>query len=48
VACAGSSVPCVTMKGGGVGVTRTAWLTGGSGRDGGLIVSDWVHREAAQ
>jgi hypothetical protein len=32
----------------GSGRCRTAWLTGGQGRDGGPVISGWVRREAAR
>jgi hypothetical protein len=36
-----------TMEDGGVGATRSTWLTGGPGRDGGPVVSGWVWRGEA-
>jgi hypothetical protein len=37
-----------TVESGGVGATRSTWLTGGPGRDGDPVVSVWVWRGAAR
>jgi hypothetical protein len=37
----------MTVEDGGVGATRSTWLTGGPGCDGGPVVSGWVWRGEA-